>query len=135
MPCCLFYSPLAFQRDPTVDTFEARADCRANELTLTRGREHTVQDRPCSLLHGPIGRFLYRPPTEHCYDKPIKNLPMGPWSKVYGHPSPPKIQTFQIIQNQLKRFNCSFQEGPNISEMMKLKCTQTGVLRSSGKLN
>ena len=59
---------------PTVDTFEARADCRANELTLTRGRERTVQDGPCTLLHGPIGRFLYRPPTEHCYDKPIKNI-------------------------------------------------------------
>ena len=28
--------------------------------------------------------FLYRPPTEHCYDKPIKNLPMGQWSKVHG---------------------------------------------------
>ena len=41
-----------------VDTFEARADCRANELTLTRGRERTVQDSPCTLLHGPIGRFL-----------------------------------------------------------------------------
>ena len=69
---------------PTVDIFEARADCRANELTLTRGRERTVQDRPCTLLHGPVGRFLYRPPTEHCYDKPIKNLPLGSWSKVHG---------------------------------------------------
>ena len=100
LPQCLvffFYFPLAFQRDPTVDTFEARADCRANELTLTRGRESTVQDRPCTLLHGPIGRFSYRPSTAHCYDKPIKNLLMGPWSKVYGQPSPPKIQTFQII--------------------------------------
>ena len=57
---------------PAMDTFEARADCRANKLTLTRGRERTVQDRPCTLLHGPIGRFLYRPLTEHCYDKPIK---------------------------------------------------------------
>ena len=57
---------------PTMDTFEARADCRANKLTLTRGRERTVQDRPCSLLHGPMERFLYRPPREHCYDKPIK---------------------------------------------------------------
>ena len=57
---------------PSVDTFEARAECRANKLNLTRGRERTVQDRPCNLLHGPIGRFLYRPPTEHCYDKPIK---------------------------------------------------------------
>ena len=42
---------------------------------------------------------------------------------AYGQPSPPKIQTFQIIENQLKRFNCPFQEDPNISEMMKLKCT------------
>ena len=49
---------------PTVDTFKVRADCRANKLTLTRGRECTIQDRPCTLLHGPIGRFLYRPPTE-----------------------------------------------------------------------
>ena len=57
---------------PTVDTFEARADCRANKLTLTTGREHTVQDRPRTLLHSPIGRFLYRPPTEYSYDKPIK---------------------------------------------------------------
>ena len=57
---------------PAMDTFEARAECRTNKLTLTRGGEHTVQDRPCTLLHGPIGRFLYRPPTEHCYDKPIK---------------------------------------------------------------
>ena len=57
---------------PTMDTFEARADCRANKLTLTRGRGRAVQDRPCTLLHGPIGRFLYRPPTERCYDKPIK---------------------------------------------------------------
>ena len=24
------------------------------------------------------------PPTEHCYGKPIKNLPMGPWSKAHG---------------------------------------------------
>ena len=69
---------------PTMDTLEARADCRPNELALTRGRERTVQDGPCTLLHGPIGRFLYRPPTEHCYDKPIKNLPMEPWSKVHG---------------------------------------------------
>ena len=59
---------------PPVDTFEARADCRANELTLTRGRDRAVQDTPCTLLHGPIGRFLYRPLTEHGYDKPIKNL-------------------------------------------------------------
>ena len=58
---------------PMMDTFEAQADCWAlNKLTLTRGRERTVQDRPCSLLHGPMGRFLFRPPTEHCYDKPIK---------------------------------------------------------------
>ena len=57
---------------PAMDTFEARADCRANKLTLTEGRERTVQDRPCTLLHGPIGRFLYRSLTEHCYDKPIK---------------------------------------------------------------
>ena len=27
---------------PAMDTFEARADCRANKLTLTRGRERTV---------------------------------------------------------------------------------------------
>ena len=44
------------------------------------------QDRPCTLLHGPIERYLYRSPREHCYDKPIKNLPMGPWSKVHGLP-------------------------------------------------
>ena len=24
------------------------------------------------------------PPREHCYGKAIKNLPMGPWSKVHG---------------------------------------------------
>ena len=57
---------------PAMDTFEARADCRANKLALTREKERTVLDRPCTLLHGPIGRFLYRPLTEHCYDKPIK---------------------------------------------------------------
>ena len=28
--------------------------------------------------------------------------------------------------------NCSFQEGPNISEIMKLKCILTGSLQSSG---
>ena len=43
---------------PTADTFEARADCRANKLTLTSESERTVQDRPCTLLHGPKGRFL-----------------------------------------------------------------------------
>ena len=42
---------------PTMDTFEAWADCQANKLTLTRGRERTVQDRPCTLLHGPKGDF------------------------------------------------------------------------------
>ena len=42
---------------PTMDTFEARANCRANKSTLTRGRERTVQDRPCTLLHGPKGDF------------------------------------------------------------------------------
>ena len=57
---------------PAMDIFEARADYRANKLTLTRGRERTVQDRPCTLHHGPIERFSYRPPREHCYDKPIK---------------------------------------------------------------
>ena len=31
---------------PFVDTFETRAECRANKLTLTRGRERTVLDKP-----------------------------------------------------------------------------------------
>ena len=57
---------------PTYDTFKAQAECRANKLTLTRGRENTFQDRPFTVLHGPIGRFLNRPAMEHCYDKPIK---------------------------------------------------------------
>jgi len=39
---------------PFVDTFETRAECRANKLTLTRGRERTVLDKPGNLLHGPI---------------------------------------------------------------------------------
>ena len=62
-------------------------------------------------------------------------LPTVHFIGAYGPPSTPKIQRLQTIQNQLKRPNCCFQEGLNISEMMKLKCTQTGVLRSSGKLN
>ena len=35
---------------PAMDTFEARADCRANKLTLTRERERTVRDRPCTSI-------------------------------------------------------------------------------------
>ena len=31
---------------PTVDTSRARADCRANKLTLIRGKERTVQGKP-----------------------------------------------------------------------------------------
>ena len=49
---------------PTRDTFEARAECRANKLTLTRGRERTVQDKICTLLHGPKGRMSKRPVRE-----------------------------------------------------------------------
>ena len=42
---------------PAMDTFEARADCQANKLTLTQGRERTVQDSACTLIHGPIYKF------------------------------------------------------------------------------
>ena len=42
----------------TMDTIKARQECRANKLTLTRGWERTVQDRPCTLLHGPLGGFF-----------------------------------------------------------------------------
>ena len=57
---------------PAMDTFEARAECWANKLTLTRGRGCTAQDKLCTFLHGPIGRFLYMLLMEHGYDKPIK---------------------------------------------------------------
>ena len=59
---------------PAMDTLEAQVECQAKKLTLTRGRERTVQDKLCTFLHGPIGRFLYMPLTKHCYDKPIKAL-------------------------------------------------------------
>ena len=62
---------------PTVDTFEARADCRANELTLTRGRERTVQDRPCTLLHGPIGRFFDWLVITMLRRRPVQKSPYG----------------------------------------------------------
>ena len=69
---------------PTVDTFEARVDCQANELTLTRRRERAVQDRPCTLLHGPIERFLYRPPREHCYDWCNRSRANSLWAILTG---------------------------------------------------
>ena len=90
---------------PAMDTFEARADCRANKLTLTRGRERTVQDRPCTLLHGPIGRFLYRPPTEHCYDKPIKTT-LDVFTSViyfqYSQRKPFRDLKYKILRGSLK---------------------------------
>jgi len=73
---------------PTTDTFETRAECRANKLNLTRGREGTVLDKPGTLLHGPLERFLSRPPTEHWCDKPIKATTRRVnkfWKKCFVH--------------------------------------------------
>ena len=49
---------------PAMDTLEARAECWANKLTLTRGRGCTAQDKLCTFLHVPIGRFLSKQPTK-----------------------------------------------------------------------
>ena len=67
---------------PAMDTFEACANCRANKLTLTSGRERTVQDRPCSPSYNILcGVNTFRKLKEV---KLRENLRLGSFGTVAG---------------------------------------------------
>ena len=51
---------------PAINTFEAWTECWANKLTLSRGRQRTVLNVQCTLLHC-LNMFCWHPHTESLF--------------------------------------------------------------------